>query len=171
MQKIDEPNVDYPIPGMGMTAELGSRLWEQPPLLNSVDEAIDFYLERIKQSDIQKGLIKAIDFGIPLTTIANTLQLVNVMEGRHNIDIGVLMLPVLVEALAFIADEAGIEYTTGMEKITTNEDKYISNKILQELSEKEEPIMEEKVNKISETETTNVEIVEPNKGLMSRRVE
>ena len=167
----DEPNLDYPIPGMGMTAELGSRLWEQPPQLDTVDEATDFYMERMKQDDVQKGLIKVIDMGVPLTTIANAIQLANVMEGRHNIDVGVLILPVLVEALAFIADEAGIEYTTGMEKITTNEDKDISNKILQELSEKEEPIMEEKVNKISETETTNVEIVEPNKGLMSRRVE
>ena len=167
----DEPNLDYPIPGMGMTAELGSRLWEQPPQLDTVDEATDFYMERMKQEDVQKGLIKVIDMGVPLTTIANAIQLANVMEGRHNIDVGVLILPVLVEALAFIADEAGIEYTTGMEKITTNEDKDISNKILQELSEKEEPIMEEKVNKISETETTNVEIVEPNKGLMSRRVE
>ena len=167
----DEPNLDYPIPGMGMTAELGSRLWEQPPQLDTVDEATDFYMERMKQEDVQKGLIKVIDMGVPLTTIANAIQLANVMEGRHNIDVGVLILPVLVEALAFIADEAGIEYTTGMEKITTNEDKDNSNKILQELSEKEEPIMEEKVNKISETETTNVEIVEPNKGLMSRRVE
>ena len=171
MQKIDEPNLDYPIPGMGMTAELGSRLWEQPPQLDTVDEATDFYMERMKQEDVQKGLIKVIDMGVPLTTIANAIQLANVMEGRHNIDVGVLILPVLVEALAFIADEAGIEYTTGMEKITTNEDKDISNKILQELSEKEDTIMEEKVNKISETETTNVEIVEPNKGLMSRRVE
>ena len=171
MQKIDEPNLDYPIPGMGMTAELGSRLWEQPPQLDTVDKATDFYMERMKQEDVQKGLIKVMDMGVPLTTIANAIQLANVMEGRHNIDVGVLILPVLVEALAFIADEAGIEYTTGMEKITTNEDKDISNKILQELSEKEEPIMEEKVNKISETETTSVEIVEPNKGLMSRRVE
>ena len=123
MQKIDEPNLDYPIPGMGMTAELGSRLWEQPPQLDTVDEATDFYMERMKQEDVQKGLIKVIDMGVPLTTIANAIQLANVMEGRHNIDVGVLILPVLVEALAFIADEAGIEYTTGMEKITTNEDK------------------------------------------------
>ena len=171
MQKIDEPNVDYPIPGMGMTAELGSRLWEQPPLLNSVDEAIDFYLERIKQSDIQKGLIKAIDFGIPLTTIANTLQLVNVMEGRHNIDIGVLMLPILVETMRYIAEEANIEYVTGMEEIKEKDDALALKVASKMIDEKEEIVEEEDVNKISETETTGVEIVKPPKGLMSRRVE
>ena len=39
------------------------------------------------------------------------------------------------------------------------------------IDEKEEIVEEEDVNKISETETTGVEIVKPPKGLMSRRVE
>ena len=171
MQKIDEPNLDYPIPGMGMTAELGSRLWEQPPQLDTVDEATDFYMERMKQEDVQKGLIKVIDMGVPLTTIANAIQLANVMEGRHNIDIGVLMLPILVETMRYIAEEANIEYVTGMEEIKEKDDALALKVASKMIDEKEEIVEEEDVNKISETETTGVEIVKPPKGLMSRRVE
>tara|TARA_R100001082_G_scaffold92329_1_gene58972 strand:- start:4 stop:516 length:513 start_codon:yes stop_codon:yes gene_type:complete len=167
----DEPNLDYPIPGMGMTAELGSRLWEQPPQLDTVDEATDFYMERMKQEDVQKGLIKVIDMGVPLTTIANAIQLANVMEGRHNIDIGVLMLPILVETMRYIAEEANIEYVTGMEEIKEKDDALALKVASKMIDEKEEIVEEEDVNKISETETTGVEIVKPPKGLMSRRVE
>ena len=167
----DEPNLDYPIPGMGMTAELGSRLWEQPPQLDTVDEATDFYMERMKQEDVQKGLIKVIDMGVPLTTIANAIQLANVMEGRHNIDIGVLMLPILVETMRYIAEEANIEYVTGMEEIKEKDDALALKVASKMIDEKEEIVEEEDVNKISETETTSVEIVKPPKGLMSRRVE
>ena len=167
----DEPNLDYPIPGMGMTAELGSRLWEQPPQLDTVDEATDFYMERMKQDDVQKGLIKVIDMGVPLTTIANAIQLANVMEGRHNIDIGVLMLPILVETMRYIAEEANIEYVTGMEEIKEKDDALALKVASKMIDEKEEIVEEEDVNKISETETTGVEIVKPPKGLMSRRVE
>tara|TARA_R100001129_G_scaffold162624_1_gene127873 strand:+ start:2017 stop:2529 length:513 start_codon:yes stop_codon:yes gene_type:complete len=167
----DEPNLDYPIPGMGMTAELGSRLWEQPPQLDTVDEATDFYMERMKQEDVQKGLIKVIDMGVPLTTIANAIQLANVMEGRHNIDVGVLMLPILVETMRYIAEEANIEYVTGMEEIKEKDDALALKVASKMIDEKEEVVEEEDVNKISETETTGVEIVKPSKGLMSRRVE
>tara|TARA_R100001163_G_C5013284_1_gene158476 strand:- start:152 stop:664 length:513 start_codon:yes stop_codon:yes gene_type:complete len=167
----DEPNLDYPIPGMGMTAELGSRLWEQPPQLDTVDEATDFYMERMKQEDVQKGLIKVIDMGVPLTTIANAIQLANVMEGRHNIDVGVLMLPILVETMRYIAEEANIEYVTGMEEIKEKDDALALKVASKMIDEKEEIVEEEDVNKISETETTGVEIVKPSKGLMSRRVE
>ena len=167
----DEPNLDYPIPGMGMTAELGSRLWEQPPQLDTVDEATDFYMERMKQEDVQKGLIKVIDMCVPLTTIANAIQLAYVMEGIHNIDVGVLMLPILVETMRYIAEEANIEYVTGMEEIKEKDDALALKVASKMIDEKEEIVEEEDVNKISETETTGVEIVKPPKGLMSRRVE
>ena len=144
----DEPNLDYPIPGMGMTAELGSRLWEQPPQLDTVDEATDFYMERMKQEDVQKGLIKVIDMGVPLTTIANAIQLANVMEGRHNIDVGVLMLPILVETMRYIAEEANIEYVTGMEEIKEKDDALALKVASKMIDEKEETVEEEDVNKI-----------------------
>jgi hypothetical protein len=54
--------------------------------------------------------------GIPVTTVANTMQLGSVMEGKHSVDVGMLILPVLVELIMLIGDTAGVEYTTGLEK-------------------------------------------------------
>jgi hypothetical protein len=56
------------------------------------------------------------EMGIPVTTIANTMQLGSVMEGKHSVDVGMLILPVLVELIMMIGDTAGIKYTTGLEK-------------------------------------------------------
>lgn len=51
-----------------------------------------------------------------MTTVANTMQLGSVMEGKHSVDVGMLILPVLVELIMLIGDTAGIKYTTGLEK-------------------------------------------------------
>ena len=48
--------------------------------------------------------------GIPLTTIAISLQLASVMEGKHSVDIGMLILPILMEFIMLMADEVGIKY-------------------------------------------------------------
>ena len=53
---------------------------------------------------------------MPLTSIANALQLSSVMEGKHTIDIGILVLPVIVELMSLMAENEGVKYTTGVEK-------------------------------------------------------
>ena len=50
-------------------------------------------------------LVDVIEMGIPLTAIANSLQLASVMEGKHNIDVGILLMPILIELLELIADK------------------------------------------------------------------
>jgi hypothetical protein len=55
------------------------------------------------------------EMGIPITTIANGIQLNGVMTGIHTIDVGILIMPVLVETMAYMADEAGVDYDLGTE--------------------------------------------------------
>jgi hypothetical protein len=38
------------------------------------------------------------------------------MDGKHSADVGILIMPVLIEMMRFIGDSADIEYTTGLEK-------------------------------------------------------
>ena len=54
--------------------------------------------------------------GIPLTTMANTIQLASVMEGVHTVDVGMMLLPILVELLKSMGDASNVQYVTGMEK-------------------------------------------------------
>ena len=85
------------------------------------------------------------------------------MEGIHSVDVGVLVSPVIMEMIMFVADSAGVKYETGLDE---PEEKPVSKakiaKILNELETELEDKEEEQV-----TETI-VEEEEP-KGLMARR--
>jgi len=116
MAELDAVPFDAAIPGQSLTAELGSRPWQQPAQYTTVEEALDYYLPRLQSEEVSAQLLDVMEMGIPVTTIANTMQLGSVMEGKHSVDVGMLILPVLVELIMLIGDTAGIKYTTGLEK-------------------------------------------------------
>mgnify|MGYP003143039676 FL=1 len=111
-----QPMIDTAIPGQSLTAELGSRPWTNPPQYNTVEEALDYYIPRLQSDEVTEQLLDVLEMGIPVTTIANTMQLGAVMEGKHTIDVGMLVLPVLVELIMLIGDTAKVKYTSGLEK-------------------------------------------------------
>jgi len=111
-----EPILDGPIPGMAMTAELGARPWQSPPQYNTIEEALEYYIPRLSSEEVTSQLLDVLEMGVPVTTIANTMQTASVMEGKHSIDVGMLALPVLIEIIMLIADTANIEYETGLDK-------------------------------------------------------
>jgi hypothetical protein len=82
MEKI-EPRFDAPTPGMSLTHELGARPWQQPAQYTNMDEVIDYYVTRMASEDFEKSLVHVMSLDIPLTTLANTIQLAGVMEGKH----------------------------------------------------------------------------------------
>ena len=127
---IQQPSLDAPIPGEGLTHKLGDRPWQKPAQLTNVDEVIEL--------------------GIPLTTIANSMQNAAVMEGVHSIDVGILMLPIVVELLKFVAEKNNVKYVTGMEKRDVKpNDEMITALAMKEIGEEsgmpEEPAEEESV--------------------------
>lgn len=111
-----QPMIDTAIPGQSLTAELGSRPWTNPPQYNTVEEALDYYIPRLQSDEVTEQLLDVLEMGIPVTTVANTMQLGAVMEGKHTIDVGMLVLPVLVELIMLIGDTAKVKYTSGLEK-------------------------------------------------------
>tara|TARA_R110000787_G_scaffold121915_2_gene232805 strand:- start:2030 stop:2554 length:525 start_codon:yes stop_codon:yes gene_type:complete len=112
----EEIPLEAPIAGMSMTHELGARPWQTPPKQSTVQEAIAHYIERMQDDSLSEQIVNILQADIPVTTLANTIQLAGVMEGRHSIDIGMLVLPVIMEMIMLIADAEGIEYETGMER-------------------------------------------------------
>jgi len=163
-----EPMFDAPIPGQSLTAELGARPWQSPPQFTTVDEALEFYVPRMASDSFSEKLIDVMEMGIPLTTLANSMQMNSVMEGKHSVDVGIIIMPVLIEMMRLIGDSAGIEYDTGMDKkektrstlITKALNKLRDEEAKSETSEEPEPEVVE--------EPTPVEEEEP-KGLMARR--
>lgn len=108
--------LDAPIPGEGMTHELGDRPWQKPAQHTTVDEVIPFYVEKIRNPDFTPELLEVVELGFPLTTIANSMQNAAVMEGVHSVDVGILALPAIVELLALVSKENNVPYKTGLER-------------------------------------------------------
>ena len=111
-------------------------------------------------------LLNVMETGIPLTTLANAIQSSGVMEGKHSLDIGILIMPVLMETMAYLAEEAGIEYEAGTNK-RIGSDKPSDAAVARALA-----MVKKKRGEVSEEpeeEQVEMELEEPTGGLMSRR--
>jgi len=107
------PVLEYskPIPGASLTTHKpGERRWERPPEIASVEEALKYYMERLSDEDIIDDFMVAIESGIPIVPIVETLYLSNVMNGIHTLDVGLLIAPALTEYFAAVARSYDIDY-------------------------------------------------------------
>ena len=155
---------DAPIPGMSLTAELGARPWQSPAQFPTVDKAIQYYMDRMTSDQFMDQLIDIVEMGIPVSDIANIIQTSSVMEGIHSVDVGVLVSPVIMEMIMFIAESAGVDYVTGLDDPQGERvSKTKIAKILKELEAEIDDTEEE------EEEAPSVEEEEQPKGLMARR--
>jgi len=161
-----EPTFDAPVPGTGMTHELGARPWQQPAQYTKIDEVAQLYVAQMQDEVFMENTLNLLETKMPVTMIANALQTANVMNGVHSIDVGVLSLPIIMEMIMLIADTEGIEYVTGTERNIEAElqDSSIQAAIQQvedetRMAREEEPIQEEE----------QVEMENMSTGLMARR--
>ncbi len=162
-----EPMIDAPIAGQSLTAELGNRPWQQPPQYTTVEEALQYYIPRLINPEMLDDLFNVMETGIPLTTLANAIQSSGVMEGKHSLDVGILILPVLMETMAYLAEESDIEYVAGTNK-KIGSDKPSKAAIARAIAmvKKEQGESSEEPEEEMQTE---MELEEPSGGLMSRR--
>ena len=166
MPEAMQPSLNRPIPGQSLTSELGGRPWQSPPQYATVDDAMDWYLERFDSQEVVEELMSVIESGIPLSTLANSMQLGAVLNGVHSIDVGVLVMPIIIEMMKYLAEQTNTEYKMGDEPEETDRpsDAVIASalnelKNQQEGSDNEEPEMEEEEEE---------PMPEPS-GLMARR--
>ena len=182
MPVINPKDIDpfvAPIPGQGLTSEIGSRPWQRPPELPTIEMVLSFYADRFSDPKIASTSVSLMESGIPITNLSETLMTANVMEGKHSIDTGMLAIPFIVELLEYLAKEANIKYILGDEE---EEDDSIlksiaAQKAFREFEEEtgrgtkmetkeDTPLKEDSVEQTSQTQVENTKS-EPN-GLMSR---
>ena len=58
MTELNQPLLDGPIAGQSLTSELGGRPWQNAPQCNTVDEAIEYYLDRMSTEEFTDQLGK-----------------------------------------------------------------------------------------------------------------
>ena len=158
---------DAPIAGQSLTAEVGNRPWQNPPQFANIDDAINFYVPKLLDPAFSEQLLDVIEMGVPLTTIANGMQVGGVMQGLHTIDIGILVIPVLVEMMTLIAEEEGIKYNSGIEdkgqQLPSDSTISLAMKKAREKMGKEEPQQPMEEEPMEEPQGP------PTTGLMGRR--
>ena len=107
-----------------------------------------------------------LEMGIPIDTIVDTVQLSGVMEGVHSVDVGILVSPVLAEAIEQMAIAAEVEHKVMGDEVekTAPDNVEIASAMMEAakttgMQIKEEP-QEEVVEPVEEPQA---------KGLMARR--
>ena len=164
MPILNEPDLlDAPIAGQSLTGEPGATPWEQPPQLNTVDEAVEHYVPMFNEDEILSGILSHIEGGVALTTMADLITKGGVMTGLHSIDVGIMVTPVLVEMMISAAEAADIEYKVGTEV----EKKQGSTPApiraaMSSVEEKDEPMLELEETPVEEPEEASM-------GMMTRR--
>ena len=115
MRDVDQVSLSRPIPGQSLTHELRARPWQNPPQFATVEESMDWYLERFDNQEVVQELMSVLESGIPISTVANSMQLGGVLQGIHTIDVGILIMPVLMEIMKHLAEKTDTKYVMGDE--------------------------------------------------------
>ncbi len=159
-----KPLLDAPIPGMSMTHELGARPWQTAAQFTTVDEAIEYYMSRMATEEYMEQAVEVLEMGVAVTDIANTMQMAGVMEGKHSIDVGMLVTPLIMEMLMLIGDNADIDYDDGL---TDVKEDTVSDSMLEKMRKEMKSRIDEVDNEVEEVEQPDTEEVKS--GLMVRR--
>ena len=157
------PAFDAPIPGQSLTSEPKNRPWRNPPQLDTVEDAMEYYLPRLSSPELAPRLLDVIERGIPLTSLAETIVTGGAMQGVHSIDVGILINPILVEFMKGMADIAEVEYNLVDKDKDAEPDPQLLQLAMKELKESEDVIEQ------ASTDTQEEMIEEEPQGLMARR--
>jgi len=157
------PAFDAPIPGQSLTSEPKNRPWRNAPQLDTVEDAMEYYLPRLSDPDFAPQLLDVVERGIPLTSLAETIVTGGAMEGIHSIDVGMLVAPILVEFMKGMAEIADIKYTLG----DTDSDDKKPDDLMLEYAMRELKKSKNVIEDIAEEE--QIEEVPTKKGIMQRR--
>lgn len=175
MAVTSENFLDAPIPGESLTAEPKSRPWRRPSEVTTVDEAVALYAPMFQDKTTTRLMLEQIENGVPLTSIADILITGNAMEGRHTLDVGILVAPILIETMATFAEMAGIDYVVGNEERDTPEtrEEMINRAIdaVKDVKGSEAVSMDEDTEDMPQEEeiVEETEAMPPQTGLMARR--
>ena len=136
IENAQDPTFEAPIPGMGLTTELGSRPWEQPPQYTTVIEALDFYLEGLFSKEGMDTIISAVEMDASAIEIAEKMTMSGASEGLHSVDVGVLVSSILVPAIVTVAGFTDLTIKTGDEDDENRFTNSMSSVIQKRISDK-----------------------------------
>tara|TARA_B100000780_G_C20932199_1_gene371616 strand:- start:212 stop:745 length:534 start_codon:yes stop_codon:yes gene_type:complete len=111
-----------PIPGQSLTSEPKNSSWENPPEITEPEEALLWHLEQFDKPKKVEAVAGLVGLGLDIVTMTEGLLRSAVAEGRHSIDVSLIIAPVIHEFLKGLADATGMDYDEGLEDDDSNID-------------------------------------------------
>ena len=109
---MEEPNFGRPIPGNSLTTHKpGDRPWERPPEMSTVEDALRFYFKMLNNPDVIDDLMTLLDMGVAIRPIVQSIYTSGVMNGRHSLDVGLIIEDTMSEFLATVAKSYEIDFS------------------------------------------------------------
>ena len=109
---MEEPNFGRPIPGNSLTTHKpGDRPWERPPEMSTVEDTLRYYFKMLNNPDVIDDLMTLLDMGVPIRPIVQSIYTSGVMNGRHSLDVGLIIEDTMSEFLATVAKSYEIDFS------------------------------------------------------------
>ena len=132
---------------------------------------VDFYVSKMATDEVAVQIADILEMDVSVVDLAHTMQLANVMEGVHTIDVGVLVTPVLMEFIMLIGDSANVKYRTGLEEQDENVRDAMVKKAMRKFKEEEkrQDEMPTEEAPVAEEPKEEADTMSNLTGLMARR--
>lgn len=104
-----EDFLQAPIPGQSLTDSPKNYPWERPPQMADVEEVTLHYINRLANQDTMDDLAVLFDGGMPIGPFVEAVTTLGVSEGLHNIDVKIIVSPVIHEFIKAAMQEYGID--------------------------------------------------------------
>ena len=112
--------MNRPIPGQSLTDEPKNYAWERPPEITDPNEAVKYHLDRVADPEVIDNVFYALDMGMPVKTLTDSMMSGAVAKGMHSIDVGLIVEPLIRRAVMKIADNAGVDYKESFDEQETS---------------------------------------------------
>lgn len=113
--ELDNYLLNGPIAGSSWTDRPKNARWENPPEDTDPEIALQKVLDGINKPEVLDDLSVLMEIGFPLMALRDTLNTMNVMEGRYSLDVSLIISDILLQQLKTIGDELDIDYVIGDE--------------------------------------------------------
>lgn len=101
------------IPGSSLTSEPKNAPYENPPQMTKPEDAVFWHLDRLSEPERSEDLLDALELGLDVVTLTEGLLRGAVLDGRHSIDVSLIIAPIVHEYINTLAVKSGIDYEEG----------------------------------------------------------
>ena len=105
-----------PIPGQSLTSEPKNYPWENPPLINTPEEALIWHMDKLEDDKAIEAVAGLLALGLDIVTMTEGILRNAVADGVHSIDVSLLIGPIIHQYIKGIGDLTDIDYNEGFDE-------------------------------------------------------